>query len=64
MIQKLLDDGMTRVEIARFLVDNGIAPDDVEAEFMIAISIGEIEGDVIVVDDDGNEHPKPIASSL
>jgi hypothetical protein len=64
MIQKLLDKGMIRAEIIRFLIDNRIAPDSATAEFMIAISLGEIGGDVVIVDDDGNEQPKPVSSSL
>jgi hypothetical protein len=33
----------------------------VEAEFIVAMELGEIDGDVVIVDEDGNEIRKPPA---
>lgn len=55
MIKQLLEEGMTREQVVQVLIDNNFALGEVEAEFMIGIELGEIDGDVIVVDDYGNE---------
>ena len=55
MIKQLLEEGMTREQVVQALIDNKFALGEVEAEFMIGIELGEIDGDVIVVDDYGNE---------
>ena len=55
MIKELMAQGMTREQVVQALIDNKFALGEVEAEFMIGIELGEIDGDVIVVDDYGNE---------
>ena len=55
MIKRLLEKGLTREQVVQTLIDNKFALGEVEAEFMIGIELGEIDGDVIVVDDYGNE---------
>jgi hypothetical protein len=55
MIKQLMDQGLTREQVVQVLIDNKFALGEVEAEFMISIELGEIDGDVIVVDDYGNE---------
>lgn len=55
MIKELMEQGLTREQVVQVLIDNKFALGAVEAEFIIGIELGEIDGDVIVVDDYGNE---------
>jgi hypothetical protein len=60
MIQEMADAGRTRDEIrAEVMRAFGVGED--EAEFMIAIALGEIDGDVLVVDEQGQEIRDPRA---
>lgn len=40
----------SREEVRQILVDAGLASDLLKAEFVIALSLGESKGDVIVID--------------
>jgi hypothetical protein len=54
MIEEMLKAGVPEEEIVQRVMDAfGIG--EVEARFMVGIVTGEISGDVIEVDDDGNE---------
>ncbi|MBK8188951.1 MAG: hypothetical protein IPK79_00690 [Vampirovibrionales bacterium] len=55
MIKELMEQGSTREQVVQVLIDNKFALGEVDAEFIIGIELGEIDGDVIVVDDYGNE---------
>ena len=54
MIEEMIDAGVPEDEIVRRVMEAfGIS--EVEARFMVGIVTGEITGDVIEVDEDGNE---------
>ena len=56
MIEDLLNEGYTREEVRAILVANGIAPNEARAEFMIAVALGEIDGDLVDMSEvDGEE---------
>lgn len=59
MIRELLADGMKREEVVQFLIANRFVLGKPEAEFMIAVELEEIPGDVIEqgVDPDPEEIP-------
>jgi hypothetical protein len=48
--------GKTRRESIE-LTAKALGISEVEAEFIVAIELGEISGDIIVLDDQGNERP-------
>ena len=54
MIQEMADAGRTRDEI-RAEVMRAFGVNEEEADFMIAIALGEIDGDVVTVDENGQE---------
>lgn len=45
--------GRPRVEILAEVM-RAFGVDEVEAEFMIAVALGEIDGDVVIVDEEGD----------
>ncbi len=49
-------EGATREETIR-LTAEALGISRLEAEFIVALELGEVDGDVVVVDDDGNEVP-------
>lgn len=51
-IQK--QEGWTDDQTVKFMVDN-LGYEEQEARFILAIEKGEIDGDVVEVDEDGNE---------
>ena len=51
--------GETRGETIR-LTAEALGISEAEAEFIVAIELGEIDGDVVVLDEDGNEIRQPI----
>lgn len=57
MIQELIALGWDRQRIIDAYVQSGMT--EVEAEFIYAIETGEVEGDIVVVDEDGNETTPP-----
>lgn len=58
MIQEMADAGRSRDEIrAEVMLAFGV--NEEEAEFMIAIALGEIDGDVVMVDEQGREIRDP-----
>jgi hypothetical protein len=54
MIEELAAQGLSRTEI-RKQVQSVFGIDEIDAEFMIAIALGEIAGDVVEVDPDQPE---------
>ena len=54
MIQEMADAGRSRDEI-RTEVMLAFGVNEAEAEFMIAIALGEIDGDVVMIDEQGRE---------
>ena len=57
MIQELIAQGMSREDILDLYEESG-TPRHL-AEFIYALETGEIQGDVIVEDEAGNELPGP-----
>lgn len=56
MIEDLLNEGYTREEVRAILVASGVAPNEERAEFMIAVALGEISGDLVDLSEvDGEE---------
>jgi len=53
MIQELIDLGWDRQRIIDAYVQSGMT--EAEAQFIYAIETGETEGDVVVIDENGNE---------
>lgn len=53
MIEELAEQGLPRDEIRKRVMKQ-FSVDEVEAEFMIAIALGEIDGDVVEYDQNGN----------
>jgi len=49
-IRELLDKGISRDEVAAELVRGDVASNLVDANFIVAISLGEIQGDVLNAD--------------
>ena len=62
MIEQLAAEGRSRDEI-RTIVMQQFNLDATAAEFMIAVALGEIAGDVVAVDQDGNEQNDPYNSA-
>jgi hypothetical protein len=60
MIQELLDMGWDKERIISSYVQSGMSKGD--AQYIYAIETGEIEGDIIVVDENGNETTPPCES--
>lgn len=58
MIEQLAAEGRSRDEI-RAIVMQQFNLDATAAEFMIAVALGEIAGDIVAVDQDGNEIDDP-----
>ena len=54
MIEEMLNAGVPEDEIVRRVMD-AFGINEVEVRFMVGIVSGEIPGDMIVVDEDGNE---------
>lgn len=53
MIEEMAAAGRPRVEILAEVM-RAFGVDEVEAEFMIAVALGEIDGDVVLVDEEGD----------
>lgn len=53
MIKELIDLGLDRQQIIDAYIQSGMT--EIEAEFIYAMETGEIDGDVIEVDENGNE---------
>lgn len=51
MIRELLAQGKSRKEVVNILIANKMAAGPAAAEFMIAVELQEVPGDVIVVDE-------------
>lgn len=62
MIEEMIDAGVPEDEIVRRVMD-ALGIGEVEARFMVGLVTGDIVGDYIEIDEDGNEHapPSPIA---
>lgn len=57
MILELIDLGWDKQRIIDAYVDAGMTP--AEAGFIYAMETGEISGDIVEVDEDGNETTPP-----
>jgi hypothetical protein len=55
-LEQLLEK-YSREEVKQILVDSGIARNLIHAEFMIAVSLKEILGDVTITEDAPDEEP-------
>lgn len=53
-IRELIEQGATREQAIQLAVDN-LGMFRAEAEFVLAVELGEIEGDVVEVSGDGQE---------